>query len=102
MTSSAKRMAGEDFEAYKKRLRKENKALKERTRPTSGSIVWNSSNVIRKPGGDLTEMVKVRNQGTYVKGVGKLHKSFADKNRYDQLKKDAERKRRREIEDAKA
>jgi hypothetical protein len=99
MTSSAKRRAGEDFEAYKKRLKQERKALKRKTR---GAIVWNSSNVIRKPDGIITEMVKVRNQGTYVKGVGKLYKSFADKNRYDQLKKNAERKRRMEIENAEA
>ena len=99
MTSS-ERMPGEDFKAYKKRLKQERKALKDRTRPTSGSIVWNSSNIIRKPGGDLTETVKVKNQGTYVKGVGKLYRSFADKNRYDQLKKDAERKQRSETKDA--
>lgn len=85
-------MPNEDFKSYKKRLRKENKALKERTRPTAGNIVWNSANIVRKPGGDITDLVKVKNEGTYVKGVGLLHSSLSDKNKYDRIKDKAERR----------
>lgn len=90
MTLSAKRRPGEDFEAYKKRRRKENKSLKERLK---GTVVWNSSSVIKKPDGGLLDLVKVKMQGTYVKGIGKLKSSFSAKNKFDKLRAKAIKKR---------
>ena len=92
------RRPGESFEDYKKRRKRENKEARERTR---GTVVWNSSNMIKKPDGTIGELVKVRNEGTYVKGVEKLHGSHSDKNKYDRLKSKAIKRRLKEREDAK-
>ena len=68
-----KRRPGEDFEAYKKRSKKENAEAKERSR---GTVVWNSSNIVPKPGGTVGELVKVRNQGTFMKTLTKYHRKL--------------------------
>ena len=92
------RRPGESFEAYKIRRKRENKEARERTR---GTVVWNSSNMIKKPDGTIGELVKVRNEGTYIKGVAKLHSSHSDKNKYDRLKAKAIKRKLKEREDAK-
>lgn len=92
------RRPGESFEAYKIRRKEDNAATSERTR---GTVVWNSSNLIKKPDGTIGELVRVRNEGTYVKGIEKLHGSHSDKNKYDRLKAKAIKRRLKEREDAK-
>ena len=86
-----KRKPGEDFEVYKKRRKAEAKAVKERLK---GRVVWNSSNIIPKPGGSIGEFVKATFKGTYIRGRNKLENCQSDKNRFDRLKKKAERKMR--------
>lgn len=82
-----KRKPGESFEAYKKRRKKEQKLLKSRMR---GNVIWNSSNVIQRPGGDITELMKIRNQGTFRKPKAEYdHKLNAAKKAEKEKKKNA-------------
>lgn len=67
---TSKRGPNESFEAYKKRQKRDTKEAKERAR---GKVIWNSSNIIPKPGGTVGELVKVRNQGTYRKPKKEYH-----------------------------
>lgn len=92
-----KREEGESFEDYKKRRKEYNEDVKRRSR---GRLVWNSSRIVQKPDGDITDFVKARVEGTYVKGVGKLHDSQSEKNKYDSLKEKAIKKRLLERKDA--
>ena len=86
-----KRREGEDFDEYKKRRKSEAKELKERL---NGKVVWNSSNMIPKPGGTIGEFVKVSTRGTFVRGRDKLENCQSDKNKYDRMKEKTERKLR--------
>ena len=73
-----KRKPGESFDDYKKRRKTESADAKKRSR---GTVVWNSSNIIPKPGGTIGELVKVRNQGTFMKPLTKYHRKLRASNR---------------------
>ena len=68
-----KRLEGESFENYRKRLKEEAKELKAKLK---GELVWVSSVITSKPeDGDVPEEIrnfyKVKAQGTYKKEGGK-------------------------------